>query len=117
MSRVISADVPDELFEEVEDRRPDDESRSSAVRRYIRAGLDAEERERHGVYLPHRALLVWAGATLAVTYYADVTQLVGQIGLFLAAVGILLSVREVQIRDVWDRYTSDPGTSEERSDR
>jgi hypothetical protein len=116
MSRVISADVPDELFEEVEDRRPDDESRSSAVRRYIRTGLDAEKRERHGVYLPHRALLVWVGVTLAVTYYADVTMFIGRLGLVLAGLGVILALREIRIRDLWDRYTSDSASSDEPAD-
>lgn len=42
MSKVISADVPDDLAERVEESREEGESRSAAVRRLVRTGLDAD---------------------------------------------------------------------------
>mgnify|MGYP006280250081 CR=1 FL=1 len=50
MSKVISAEVSDELLEEIDAERdgepPDyDENRSPAVRRLLRAGIEAKEQE------------------------------------------------------------------------
>lgn len=42
MSKVISTDVPNDLAEQIEDAREGDESRSAAVRRLVRLGLDAQ---------------------------------------------------------------------------
>lgn len=42
MSNIISTDVPTDLAERIEDAREQNESRSAAVRRLIRAGLDAD---------------------------------------------------------------------------
>lgn len=45
MSTVISAEIPDSLEAQVREEQEDDESRSAAVRRTIRKGLDADEIE------------------------------------------------------------------------
>ena len=42
MSPTIGADVPESLKDEVDEYRDEDESRSAAVRRLIRRGLDAD---------------------------------------------------------------------------
>jgi metal-responsive CopG/Arc/MetJ family transcriptional regulator len=64
MSTVISAAVTDELAERIDAEREgegdDRESRSSAVNRLIREGLDAEENEGKTVLTP-RIYLMWFG--------------------------------------------------------
>jgi len=64
MSTVISAAVTDELAERIDAEREgegeDRESRSSAVNRLIREGLDAEENEGKTVLTP-RIYLTWFG--------------------------------------------------------
>ena len=45
MSTVISAEIPDSLEARVREEQEDDESRSAAIRRTIRKGLDADELE------------------------------------------------------------------------
>lgn len=42
MTTTISSKMPEGLVEEIEDFMDDDESRSAAVRRLVRAGLDAQ---------------------------------------------------------------------------
>jgi hypothetical protein len=42
MTRTISAKLPEDLVEEIEEFQEDDESRSAAVRRLVRSGLEAE---------------------------------------------------------------------------
>lgn len=43
MSPVIGAKVSDDTYQEIEDRREGDETRSETVRRLLRAGIEAED--------------------------------------------------------------------------
>jgi len=87
MSKVISAEVPDELADEIDAARtgepPDyDESRSAAVKRLIRTGLDAEDNSALYVGI----LLGWvmfAGA------FVEIDAILGYLG---AALVLLLTL-------------------------
>jgi hypothetical protein len=59
MGITIGADVPEELRDRVDEYRDDGESRSAAVERLIRAGLEAEGAEPT---VPARTLLFVFGA-------------------------------------------------------
>lgn len=85
MSKVISAEVPDELADRIDATRagepPDyDESRSAAVKRIIRRGLDADE-DTGAVPLTHVAQTV--GAMLVGAAFASTAEVYGVLGVVL----------------------------------
>jgi hypothetical protein len=44
MSKTIGAEVPDSLAEDIEEYREEDESRSAAIRRLVRTGIEHEQK-------------------------------------------------------------------------
>jgi hypothetical protein len=97
MSPVISADVPDDLAEQVEEEQGDDESRSAAVRRLVRSGLDAEQ--ARGVTVDYPTLASFGGWFFVAAAFADTKPVFGYAG--LAVVGLSLAYSLVQRRD-WE---------------
>lgn len=91
MSKVISAEVPDEVAEEINEYRhgepPDyDESRSATVKRLLRRGLDADSNPRTTGPLFIIQLLGWimfAGA------FIDTQPVVGYAGAALVLATVL----------------------------
>lgn len=82
MSKVISAEVPDELADEIDATRagepPDyDESRSAAVKRLIRRGLRADEDSGTSGPIFVAQLLGWV---LFAAAFVDVSPSLGYIG-------------------------------------
>lgn len=55
MSQIISTDVPDDLKDRIEEEQEEGESRSAAVRRLIRRGLDADQ-----IGIPYVLILIGA---------------------------------------------------------
>lgn len=110
MSRVISADVSEDLAAEIEEEQEEGESRSAVVRRLIRAGLDAEQGRET---IPVTFLLIWIGTLLIAMQYAQADGLAGPLGIAFVLSGLLLSREDVRRRlsALRDRYTSD--TSDE----
>jgi hypothetical protein len=86
MSRVISTDVPNELADRIEEEQEDDESRSAAVRRLLRAGLDGE---CDGICFTTPAALTLPGWFLVAAAFADVTTTAGYLGLALVLLGVV----------------------------
>jgi len=84
MSNIISADVSDDLKDRIEAAREDGESRSAAVKRLIRAGLDGDSGNSLGIGYG----LIWAGsAFLFVTVEWSLQTIPADA---MAVVGILL---------------------------
>lgn len=87
MSKVISTDVPADLAEQIEEARESDESRSAAVRRLVRLGLDAQNpagwRDRAGSAL---AILLVIGYPTAAAASGAPKIAVGWIALVVVAV-------------------------------
>lgn len=94
MSRVISADVPEKVAEQIEEYQEDDESRSSAIRRLVRAGLDAETGQNDQPAL----VLIWLGSLFFVAAFADTTPSIGTLGAVTMVIGILLLRESVRNR-------------------
>jgi Arc/MetJ-type ribon-helix-helix transcriptional regulator len=93
MSRVISTDVPNDLAEEIEEAREEEESRSAAVRRLIRAGLDSEGSSLRD--LPTRRMMILAGTLtifVATSPPEPIAIAIGAIGIVLSAAGGLLEL-------------------------
>jgi hypothetical protein len=62
MSKVISADVSEDLAERIEEEQEEGESRSATVRRLVRSGLDPQP---SGIgNLPNRRIMIVAGVLL-----------------------------------------------------
>jgi hypothetical protein len=99
MSRTISAKVNDELLERIEEARegepPDQETRSAAMTRLIRDGLDAQEEEDTP---PTLLIMMWVGTLLIAMQYASATDPAGPVGLGLVALAILLDRDAVSAR-------------------
>lgn len=95
MSKVISADVPDDLAERIEEAQEEGESRSAAVRRLLRTGLDAENSQ-------HTPAIAWwfltVGGFLFTAAYIDASPaaLVGGAGVVLFVAGFALSRETVR---------------------
>ena len=85
MSKVISADVPNDLADRVEDEQEDGESRSAAVRRLVRAGLDSKEETADSVPLP--LYIAWLGTLAGAAGLLDASPTIGVGGVvvFVAA--------------------------------
>jgi len=85
MSPVISADVPDELAERVDEEREgkgdEQESRSQAVKRLLRAGLEHQEQpDGFHITKPGAAALVGAALWFAAFGDVHVSQSLGLLG-------------------------------------
>jgi len=97
VSPIISAQVSDEVAERIEDLREDQddgkESRSAAIKRVIRAGLEEEERER-GVFITLPALISFAGWFLVIAAFFEVEEIVGLAGFVVVGLGVLVDVAE-----------------------
>jgi broad specificity phosphatase PhoE len=97
MSPVITANVSDDVAERIEEQREgkgdEKESRSAAVDRLIRAGLDQREREG-GVYVTHGAAITFLGWLLVAGAFFEVERSVGTLGFGIIAVGIVYSIAD-----------------------
>ena len=97
MSPVISANVSDDVAERIEEQREgkgdEKESRSAAVDRLIRTGLERQEGEG-GVYVTHGAAIIFFGWLLAAGAFLDVEPRVGTLGLAVIGAGIVYSVAD-----------------------
>lgn len=90
MSKVISADVPNDLADRVEEEQEDGESRSAAVRRLVRAGL--EQKENTGVSIPLTVYITWLGSIIAAAGLLESTPTMGYYGLAIFTGGIIYYV-------------------------
>lgn len=93
MSKVISADVSDDLAERIEEEQEDGESRSATVRRLVRSGLDPQPSSIRS--LPNRRILILAGVLLiliATTPPEPLRLAFGVAGMSLSALGGLLEL-------------------------
>lgn len=93
MSKVISADVSDDLAERIEEEQEEGESRSATVRRLVRSGLDPQPAGISN--LPNRRILIVAGVLLlliATTPPDPLRLALGVTGTGLNAVGGLLEL-------------------------
>lgn len=52
MGEIISADVPDELAERIDEAQDEGESRSATVRRLVRDGLETQESQDNETFQP-----------------------------------------------------------------
>lgn len=108
MSRTISAKVSDELLERIDQARegepPDRESRSAAIKRLIRTGLEAEDRDPHTVTLP--IVIMWLGTIAMAAQYVDTAGLLGPIGGAAFVLGFILT-RESAYQKVQDFFGAD----------
>lgn len=81
MSTVISAAVNDELAERIDAEREgegdDRESRSSAVKRLLRAGLDANDAENPEYRVPPHLYAVFMGSVLFLAPITDSSTISG----------------------------------------
>jgi hypothetical protein len=68
MSVTISTKVPEELAERIEEAQEEGESKSAAVRRLIRAGLDGGDAEYH---VPPHLYAVFMGSVLFLAPITD----------------------------------------------
>ena len=86
MSKVISADVPDDLADRVEDEQEEGESRSAAVRRLVRAGL--ESKEETGVSVPLPLYIAWIGTMVGAAGLLDASPTMGVAGVVIFTVSM-----------------------------
>lgn len=87
MSNVISADVPDDLKDDVEAAREEGESRSAAVRRLIRTGL--REQSNTGFPLPVPLYFAWLGTIAAAAGLLEASPTVGMGGVAIFAASMI----------------------------
>jgi hypothetical protein len=92
MSKVISTEVSDELLEEIDAERdgepPDyDESRSSAVRRLLRAGIEAEKDDSMDVFVLAFVITGVMGTLLALSGELSPLATVLSVTILLAGIG------------------------------
>ena len=90
MSNIISTDVSDDLKDRIEEEQEEGESRSAAVRRLIRQGLEDD-----GIGLPY-VLLLFGALTMGIAVTPNVEPA------YLLIMGISLSVAGVLL-DRWNR--------------
>ena len=97
MSPVISANVSDDVAERIEEQREgkgdEKESRSAAVDRLIRTGLERQEGEG-GVYVTHGAAIIFLGWIFVAGAFFDVEPGVGYMGVALIGAGIVYSIAD-----------------------
>lgn len=86
MSKVISADVSDDLAERIEEEQEEGESRSATVRRLIRSGLAPQPSGIRN--LPKRRVMILASVLLLLITTTPPTQL--RLPLGIAAIGLSL---------------------------
>lgn len=87
MDRTISVKMSDELAEQIEEYQEEDENRSQAVRRLVRAGLDAEQRADPQAIA---AGLIMSGITvLVLSLGGSVGVLGGALGAAALVVGLI----------------------------
>lgn len=114
--RTISVKVPEELADRIEATREKDgegkEPVSTVVRRLIRAGLDAEDRDPHAVSFP--MFLLWVGSVFVAIQYASATGAVGPMGIAAVVAGILLMNERIRSKAValHARFTGEEGLSD-----
>ena len=89
MGTTIGADVSEELKEQIDEYRAEDESRSAAVERLVRVGLESEESNRSPTTV-HLLLIVGSLALgIAIEPVASPGLFVAAaIGAFLLAAGV-----------------------------
>jgi len=87
VSEPISAKVPEELYQRVEHFRDDGETRSAAVERLIRAGLDRDTRTRQTL----RVACLITGASIVGAWLFLNTAAIATIGTAAVLVGLLWS--------------------------
>ena len=82
MSPVISTDVSEDLADRVEEHQEEGESRSAAIRRLLRAGIEAEEADR---FPAAEFALVTSGIVVAALGAG------GSLGIVWVGIGLLLA--------------------------
>lgn len=91
MTQTISAKLPKDLVDRIEEVQEEGESRSAAVRRLIRAGLD----QRHsGIYLSRPAAIFMIGWYCVIGAFVEVKAVMGYFGLFLFVAAIAAEIAE-----------------------
>lgn len=101
MSPVISADVPEDMSDRIDEEQEEGESRSAVVRRLLRVGIDVSQSPA-GVLVPWPAAVAFVGWLLVAATWVDAQPIVGVAGLVTVTFGILFSIPRVQ---AWmDRY-------------
>lgn len=93
MSKVISADVSDDLAERIEEEQEEGESRSATVRRLVRSGLDPQPAGIRN--LPTRRILIVVGILLILigtTPPEPLRLALGATGIGLNVIGLLLEL-------------------------
>jgi hypothetical protein len=93
MTRTISAKLPEDLIEEIEEYQEDDESRSAAVRRLVRAGLEAED-EPDGIVMTYPVFASFLGWFAVVGGGMEANPQVMYAGLAVVVIGGLWAVAE-----------------------
>ncbi|WP_156037911.1 hypothetical protein [Haloferax prahovense] len=88
MTTTISAKVSEDLAQRIEDAREDGETRSHAIGRLLRTGLEADP-STTSISLP--IVLLWSGTLFLASAYADASGLIGPAGAVLTLGGVLLS--------------------------
>lgn len=116
MSVTICAKVSQQLADRVDGFADDDESRSSAIGRLLRAGLD---RQQSGRTIALGTWLMWVGSLLFVAAYVDAGTTTGQLGLAAVVLGTVsnrdrvdrarsaLDARYTKLRDLSGRSDTD----------
>ena len=92
MSPTIGADVSEDLKREVDEHREEGESRSAAVRRLVRDGLDVDDRPPgfHISYPVAISLLGWW--LITATFFEAQTTATGWLGVALVAASLLYGI-------------------------
>lgn len=94
MSHVIGAQVTEDLLAEIDEFREEGESRSEALRRLVRDGLE-EERQPYGFSGPY-ALLLFGVAILSARYVEIESAGAGWLGAAAVIIALALSTDEVR---------------------
>ena len=91
MSPTIGADVSEDLKREVDEHREEGESRSAAVRRLVRDGLDVDDRPP-GFHVPYPVAVNLLGWWLiTATFFEAQTTATGWLGVALVVGTVLYS--------------------------
>lgn len=104
MTRTISAKLPEDLIEEIEEYQEDDESRSAAVRRLVRAGLDAED-EPEGIAMSYpvfAGFLGWFAVFAGGVEASPVVMYAGLAVVAISGVWALIQDQKYQIPSISD---------------
>lgn len=92
MTTTISAKVSEDLAQRIEDEREDGETRSHAIGRLIRTGLEANPTDT-SLTLP--IVLLWTGTLFLTAAYTDATGIIGPAGAVLTIAGLALTRDDV----------------------